>query len=186
MKSDHPRLVLLAVRWARGRTGGVVLAEPRTWWTARGQCPDVLAWPNPAGRRWRAGSVLVEAKASRADFLADRKKPIHARPEDFPGVRRYYLAPPGLIAAPELPERWGLLEPSGSSVTIRHEAQPWVLSVAGCGLEARILLAMLIRWQIGAEWLAAEARFVPRDRSAKQHRMDLARRRGEGQLELLP
>src|SRR3990167_6810944 len=69
VKSDHPRLVLLAVRWARGRTGGVVLAEPRTWWTARGQCPDVLAWPNPAGRRWRAGSVLVEAKASRADFL---------------------------------------------------------------------------------------------------------------------
>ena len=185
--TDHPRLVLLAVRWARRQTRGhgVVLAEPRAWWTGRGQCPDVLAWPSPAGIQGGEGSILVEVKASRADFRADRAKPIHARAEDFPGVRRYYLAPAGLIRADELPPGWGLLEPHGSGAVLLRGPVPFALSAAGHAVETRILTSVVVRWQLGAQWMGAEARFAPLGRRPADHAADLAARRGPVQMALL-
>lgn len=53
-------------------------------------------------------SVVVEAKTSRSDFLADRKKP-HRAPGQGIGVYRYMLCPEGIIRPEEVPQGWGLL-----------------------------------------------------------------------------
>lgn len=53
--------------------------------------------------------MLVEAKASRADFLADARKPHRLDQATGIGRWRYYLCPEGLIQPEELPPRWGLL-----------------------------------------------------------------------------
>lgn len=52
---------------------------------------------------------VIEAKVSRADFLADRKKPHRADPAYGLGQYRYYACPEGMIKPEELPERWGLI-----------------------------------------------------------------------------
>ena len=54
------------------------------------------------------GTVLVECKVSRSDFLADKAKP-HRHVGGI-GNWRYYMAPEGLISPNELPEKWGLVE----------------------------------------------------------------------------
>lgn len=59
-------------------------------------------------------SVAIESKVSRADFLADRKKPHRA--VGGIGLYRFYICPVGLIAADELPARWGLLHVDGKRV----------------------------------------------------------------------
>lgn len=55
------------------------------------------------------GMFLVEAKVSRADFLADAKKPFRRDPATGVGKYRYYACPEGLIKPEELPPRWGLI-----------------------------------------------------------------------------
>lgn len=54
------------------------------------------------------GTVLVECKVTRSDFLADKAKP-HRHVGGI-GNWRYYMAPEGLISPEELPEKWGLVE----------------------------------------------------------------------------
>lgn len=107
--SPHATLCLLAARWlkrpqsAGGHGCHVAVSEARPGWA--GECPDAIGFR--AGHE--AGSVVVECKVSRADFLADRSKP-HRQPGAGMGTWRYYMAPEGLIAVDELPPRWGLLE----------------------------------------------------------------------------
>ncbi len=55
------------------------------------------------------GTVLLEAKTSRSDFLVDRKKPHRVQPETGMGKWRYYICPTDLIKPEELPEKWGLI-----------------------------------------------------------------------------
>lgn len=52
---------------------------------------------------------VIEAKVSRADFLADKKKPHRADPNLALGQYRYYACPEGMIKPEELPEKWGLI-----------------------------------------------------------------------------
>lgn len=59
-------------------------------------------------------SAVIEAKASRADFLADRSKPHRAA--GGMGVYRFYLCPEGLILPSELPSGWCLLYLVGKKV----------------------------------------------------------------------
>jgi len=59
---------------------------------------------------------MVEAKASRADFLADRKKGFRSETELGMGNWRYYICPEGMIEPSELPDNWGLLYLSGTKV----------------------------------------------------------------------
>lgn len=105
----HAELCALAVRWLRrpNSAGGhgciVSVSEPRADYS--GEVPDAIGFR--AG--WQAGSVVVECKTTRSDFLADRTKP-HRQPACGMGTWRYFLAPAGLISADELPDRWGLLE----------------------------------------------------------------------------
>jgi hypothetical protein len=61
-------------------------------------------------------SVLIECKASRADFKADQQKDFRRVPRYGMGNFRYYLAPAGIIRQDELPAGWGLLELRGERV----------------------------------------------------------------------
>lgn len=112
MELTHKSLCEAAVRWLKrpsSRNGpgcSVALAETVNW--VNGEIPDAIGW-RPSGHRFR-GSVLVEVKVSRADFLADSKKPHRKNSGKGMGAYRYYLCPQGLIDVKELPPRWGLVE----------------------------------------------------------------------------
>jgi hypothetical protein len=109
----HAELVTRVARWLHNTKGHtVVLIECGSAFDER---PDVIAWKGG----W---STLVEVKVSRADFLADRAKPFRANPELGLGRRRWYCAPPGVVAPADLPPRWGLVEPRGRSMRVVVEA----------------------------------------------------------------
>lgn len=123
---DHSSLVGRAGRWLRYSAVvterimdqsrqqrvrcGVVLTELITY---ESETPDAIGWFQHG--RW---SILVEAKASRADFLADKNKTFRMRPDSGMGAYRYYMAPEGIITPDDLPDRWGLLEVRGKTVTV--------------------------------------------------------------------
>jgi hypothetical protein len=73
-----------------------------------GETPDAIGWSG-FGR-----CIVVECKVTRADFLANKNK-CHERAGLAMGDERWFLTPPGLISADEVPKGWGLLErrPSG-------------------------------------------------------------------------
>lgn len=102
----HRGLVILAERWLLRQGCRVVLTERGR---AGEEFPDAIGWL-PNGQ-----SLLIEAKRTRKDFLAewsraDRKA--HRRIQDAGmGEFRYYLAPAGVIRAGDLQGKgWGLIE----------------------------------------------------------------------------
>lgn len=98
----HKEAVRRIVNWLRGSRGcGVVLAELSTQNT---ETPDAI------GFHGIGGSILVECKISRADFLADRNKVFRRDEELGMGDLRYFATPPRLLKAEDLPTNWGLLE----------------------------------------------------------------------------
>lgn len=149
----HSTLVAMGVRWL-GRQCSVVLYE---FATEAEENPDVIGWAHGAG------SVLIECKLSRSDFLRDATKTARRNPRAGMGHRRYYLCPRDLIEVQDLPPKWGLLWATKGQVTVKHEA---------CGhpernltAEVRFLSSMLRRAQIRigtrplSEWLRGENRF---------------------------
>lgn len=54
-------------------------------------------------------SMLIECKASRGDFLADKKKSFRQNPSMGMGKYRFYCCPDGMIKKEELPPKWGLI-----------------------------------------------------------------------------
>ncbi len=150
---QHSTLVAMGVRWL-GRKCSVVLYE---FATPADENPDVIGWI--AG----AGSVLIECKLSRADFLKDAAKPVRKNPRAGMGQRRYYLCPPDVIQVKDLPPKWGLLWVTRGQVLVMREAR----GHPGRNLtaEVRFLSAMLRRAQIRigtrplSEWLRGENRF---------------------------
>jgi hypothetical protein len=138
----HAKLVALAVRWLRSYRCGVVLSEQAC---VSGEMPDAIGWKRACH------SVLVESKATRADFLADRDKPFRRHPETGVGCERYYLVPRGLIRAEELPVGWGLLELSGREVERVKASSKNLRSPQGFQTEMNLLLASLRRVEIRIE-----------------------------------
>lgn len=108
-KWTHAELCTLAVKWlkrmpsANGPGCQIAVSECRSGWS--GEIPDAIGF---LAAYADAVSVVVEAKTSRSDFLADRKKP-HRAPGQGIGVYRYMMCPEGVIRVDELPEGWGLL-----------------------------------------------------------------------------
>lgn len=100
MDITHKALVELAGRWLERRCG-VVLTEYSCWNSS--EIADAIGL-----RPWPRGSILVECKASRDDFLKDRRKPHRATVERM-GNYRYYLTPRDMVNPAWLPEGWGLL-----------------------------------------------------------------------------
>ena len=66
--------------------------------------------PDAIGFGGSAGTILIECKASRADFFFDKKKWFRRRPEEGMGYRRFFMAPVGMLEPSEMPDGWGLLE----------------------------------------------------------------------------
>ncbi len=140
----HSKLVSLAVDWLRNSYGcGIILSEQ---YCATGEIPDAIGW------KGFCHSVVVECKASRADFLADAVKPVRLKPEEGLGVERLYLAPVGIIKPEELPKSWGLLE------FVRRDVRLLVKpkrtnqrTLVGLMKEMNLLLASLRRVEIRIE-----------------------------------
>lgn len=107
---SHGDLCALAARWLKrphsqaGPGCKIALTEPRSG--TDGESPDAIGWRR-AGLL--DGTYLVEAKASRADFLADANKPHRDAAALSLGNVRFYLCPEEVIQEKDLPERWGLL-----------------------------------------------------------------------------
>ena len=104
-KYTHDQLTAKSVKWllrapsSNGAGCHVAADEMATGW--RGERPDAIGFHRDQG------SIVIETKTSRSDFLADRKKP--HRLIGGVGDYRYFLAPPDLIKIDELPEKWGLM-----------------------------------------------------------------------------
>ena len=110
-----------------------------------GEMPDAIGW------KGASHSVLVECKISRADFLADRDKPFRRKPDLGLGCERFYLTPPGLLEAKELPPGWGLLEARKRKVELVRRSARDLRTAAGLGYEMNLLLASLRRVEIRIE-----------------------------------
>lgn len=105
----HSELVQVATRWLKRKGFPVVLSDADRPLLPSGEQPDALGF--------RSGvSCLVEVKASRADFLADRKKSFRLEPCLGVGDWRFYLAPVGTIPVHELPPGWGLINAVGRRI----------------------------------------------------------------------
>jgi len=91
----------------------VALVELRS---AAAEQPDVLAWSGGV-------SILIEVKTSRSDFAADAKKHFRQHPEFGMGRYRYYLAPSGVLAVNDMPDKWGLLEWDGKRIRVVSTAE---------------------------------------------------------------
>lgn len=105
----HAQLCEIAKAWllrpnSKGGHGcHVALSECRSGYG--GEMPDAIGL---RAANNSPESVVVEAKVSRTDFLADRFKP-HRAPGQGMGSFRYFICPEGLIQPEEVPEKWGLL-----------------------------------------------------------------------------
>ncbi len=98
----HAELVLRAENWLKQQGCGIVFRDEFRAVTYNHEQPDAIGWRNHL-------SLLIECKASRADFLAERNKPFRLTPNEGMGDWRFYLCPPDMITVGDLPEGWGLL-----------------------------------------------------------------------------
>ncbi|WP_226034357.1 hypothetical protein [Aquitalea palustris] len=116
---EHDNLTRLAAKWLK-KQGFPVIATEITAIGSREQ-PDVIGFRS-------ACSAIIEAKVSRSDFLADAKKPERRADGAGLGIYRFYLCPPGLIRADELPPRWGLLYAQEKSIeeVVRPPGNLWL------------------------------------------------------------
>jgi hypothetical protein len=105
----HDDLVKLGHRYVKKLGFPVVASELRT--IGSREQADVI------GFRLNC-SILIEAKCSRSDFLADARKP--ERKLGGLGVYRFFLCPTGLIQISDLPPRWGLLWVDEGKVKMIH------------------------------------------------------------------
>lgn len=105
----HDELCRLAVKWLKRNNAqnghGCTVAASEAPSGSRGEIPDAIGFRING---WADGSVVVEVKTSRSDFLADRKKAHRAEGQGL-GNWRYFMCPTDLIKPDELPEKWGLL-----------------------------------------------------------------------------
>ncbi len=138
----HEKLVAKAIAWLRSYGCGIVLSEQSC---ASGETPDAIGWKRGCH------SVIVECKISRADFFSDREKPFRRKPEKAMGCERFYLTPPGLLMAEELPTGWGLLEIRGGLVEVSCPSSKKLRSAIGFRHEMNLLLASLRRVEVRIE-----------------------------------
>lgn len=99
-KYSHDDLVEMARKWLWKKCCIVVTEMSIAY--GEGEIADAIGWD------YCGWSIVIECKASRADFLKDRKK--LSRTGIGMGDAKYYLTPKGIISTDELPNGWGLLE----------------------------------------------------------------------------
>lgn len=133
----HAELVARGEAWLRNKKRcKAILVETSAGYAS--QVPDVIGWT------WRGDCFEVECKASRADLLADFKKPHRQAGASHLGSRRYYLIPDEL-GAPALPAGWGLLVVRGRCV--REVISAPLNENRDLFAETLLLTAVLARYQ---------------------------------------
>lgn len=147
-RDTHADLVLRAKGWLRRQGCKTVFGE-LTCVTYTGEIPDSIGWHGGLN-----ATVLIECKTSRSDFLADRKKRFRQEPHNGMGSFRYFMCPPGVIRAEDLPERWGLLYCHGRSVRMEAGRElgryiegddPWRFPAKNDRGEVSMLLSVMNR-----------------------------------------
>jgi len=113
----HAALVMIAYKWVLRNGCGVAFREFRSY-ACNGEYPDVIGFSSGGH------STLIECKATRSDFLADKKKSFRMTPELGMGSYRFFCAPKGLIKSEELPSGWGLIEVNAKGEPI-CKINPW-------------------------------------------------------------
>lgn len=103
-KLTHKELTKIGKKWLKNQKGkfwacGVIFTELVT---LNMETPDILGLSSN-------GTTIIEVKASRADFLRDKKKPFRRYPDMGMGGYRFYLCPTDIIKEKDLPEKWGLV-----------------------------------------------------------------------------
>lgn len=99
---SHKELCRIGLRFLQTNGFKVAFNDSLRAWTSYGELPDVIGFRNGA-------SCLLEAKCSRADLLADKRKIFRIEPEKGMGDWRFYLSEPGVVTLNDLPHGWGLL-----------------------------------------------------------------------------
>ena len=113
MSEAHNELVARGKRWLRNQGCRVILADPFRANVPSGEQPDVIGWRDGL-------SILLEAKVSRSDFMADRSKKFRVSPELGMGDWRYFLCPPDVIKPDDLPQGWSLLWAHERKIEVVH------------------------------------------------------------------
>lgn len=134
MTCTHTQLVNVARKWLTKRAP-VVVTEMASYGMEEA---DAIAF------RADGHTTLVECKATRADFLSDRRKLFRAHPEQGMGAERYYLTGSALVRVDELPERWGLLEWDGRRVRVLRESG--LFAERSTGRECGLLVSVVRRF----------------------------------------
>ena len=131
----------------RGKHSELV-ERARLWLMNRQRCELVVTEISLTGLNepdaigWRQGhSTLIECKASRSDFRADRWKVSRRFEERAVGQERYYLTPKGLLTAEEV-GTWGLLELHGNRIFTVKESDTFT---ANKEQEIRFIISIIQR-----------------------------------------
>jgi len=100
---SHQELIKKAIEWLQcSKKCTIVMRELVT---RNSETPDCIGFYSSGH-----GTILIECKTTRADYLADKKKLFRRDTKLGVGSKRYFMVPSGLIAADEVPTRWGLIE----------------------------------------------------------------------------
>jgi len=103
----HDEIAVIGARKLKNM--GYIAALANFAGTAGGEQPDTL------GVKSCGETFLLEVKVSRADFLADAKKPWRGPDRRAIGHYRAYLTPKGLLKPSEIPYGWQLGEVHGKT-----------------------------------------------------------------------
>lgn len=131
----HNQLVDIGAKWLYNQGYKVALKQLVAYGLEN---PDVLGFEQNC-------SFLLEAKASRSDFLADRKKYFRRCPNAGMGLYRSFICPKGLIKAEELPENWGLIYVNDNLRT-RQIVKPVAFKQHDTNAEMRMLVSLARRF----------------------------------------
>jgi hypothetical protein len=151
----HADLVLRACRWlSKTKRCALVFAEAGK--NVLYEEPDALGFYGGARI-----SHVVECKVSRSDFAADAKKTSRLTPTAM-GMHRWFMTPPNLVRAEELPDGWGLLYAEDRLVRVVVDAPPHY-DDRNVRDELTWLYCATRRWQMGVPWISNEYRFATVD-----------------------
>lgn len=109
----HADLVERSEKWLKNINCKIVFRDDFRAATENGEQPDCIGFKSGV-------SILIEAKATRSDFLADKKKRFRKDPQLGMGDWRIFICPPEVIHIKDLPDGWGLLWFDGNRVKKMH------------------------------------------------------------------
>lgn len=141
----------------KGITHNNLIDRAEVWLSNSGKCPYILTErgsdseiADALGFGWN-GTILMECKVTRPDFLVDKQKAARRVPEEGFGDYRYFVTPWKMISASDVPEPWGLIQTYGRGLrTIRKAKFVKDRNLYAYAKERRLLLAEVHRlgWRV--------------------------------------